>query len=728
MNFASPYAYCKHEAEAEHDVNQVDVLLAAGGLAVMAGDKVQSSSIQERASAPSRRRAAPRKSRRKMKMAKIRLAQADANVVSVKFDGLARDGDGLAAGDFVKCSNCPAIFNHLSKLTPKGGDNSGENEAKVDSSAQGEKEHVEVGQQVWTCEFCGHCNEVDIPQEEVPVKDTLDYIRFEDGFEDASVDQAGDGNDKQKKGEGEETVIFCLDISGSMGVTTEVKGKLELKGYRPPDHGLDLSMFNDIERPRMPRNVTYVSRLQAVQAAVATQVESLQLHNEKAKVGLVTFNREVVVVGDSSTAPVVVTGDKLQDQRKLQDIGAACAVGKPIESQANQLSDKIFSLENDGPTALGPAVVVALSMAAASPGGRVIVCTDGLANVGLGSLDNLQTDEEREAASNWYRGLGSLARATGTSVSVISIVGDECSLVDLGQLAEATGGSVDRVDPLELTTNFSAILAKPPIATHVKVTFLLHRALHVRNEEEESNLYTRDMGSVSEDSELLLEYGVRSAEANKMFEKLDQVPFQVQIEYTGKQGLKALRVITAAQKVTQEREVAEDEVNVNLLATNIAHQSAQLARRGKYSEARVNCMHQGVWLQNKTSVMKEKKKKSEKNKKGGFFSFMRSARAPCNGRPQQQQQQQQAPPAPQSEDVMDKFWNDMDQFSNQLQAEEDEEDEDEDEAPPQMALRQMALGAPSAGKPKRKKGKKKMARPSDAGYAGMSKMARYKLQ
>jgi hypothetical protein len=47
-----------------------------------------------------------------------------------------------------------------------------------------------------------------------------------------------------------------------------------------------------------------------------------------------------------------------------------------------------MALEETGPTALGPAIVTAIALAGeGAPGSTVIVCTDGLANVGLGAFD-----------------------------------------------------------------------------------------------------------------------------------------------------------------------------------------------------------------------------------------------------------------------------------------------------------------------------------------------------
>ena len=66
------------------------------------------------------------------------------------------------------------------------------------------------------CEFCGNRNEVDIVPEEIPTKmDTTFLISPPPtvvgvaGADVAGVDEA--------------LVVFCIDISGSMCVTTEVR-------------------------------------------------------------------------------------------------------------------------------------------------------------------------------------------------------------------------------------------------------------------------------------------------------------------------------------------------------------------------------------------------------------------------------------------------------------------------------------------------------------------------
>lgn len=72
----------------------------------------------------------------------------------------------------------------------------------------------------------------------------------------------------------------------------------------------------------------------------------------------------------------------------------------------------LSSLEEGGQTALGPALLIAITMACKAAGSKVIMCTDGLANVGLGSLDGL-TNEEYKSAAEFYAKLGETAKVNG---------------------------------------------------------------------------------------------------------------------------------------------------------------------------------------------------------------------------------------------------------------------------------------------------------------------------
>jgi len=187
------------------------------------------------------------------------------------------------------------------------------------------------------------------------------------------------------------------------------------------------------------------------------------------------------------------------------------------------LTAKLMGLEETGPTALGPAVATSIAMAAeGAPGSQVVICTDGLANVGLGAFDEAKTDDEIAKVDEFYERIGQFAKSKGLTVNIVSIIGDECNLDSLGKLAELTGGNVERVDPVSLTKNFANILSEPIIASNVIAKIKLHKGLQFRNEmqehlSEDMSLLVRDIGNVTAQTEITFEYTLKKvAELLKM--------------------------------------------------------------------------------------------------------------------------------------------------------------------------------------------------------------------
>lgn len=83
------------------------------------------------------------------------------------------------------------------------------------------------------------------------------------------------------------------------------------------------------------------------------------------------------------------------------------------------LLNSITKTEAKGQTALGPALVTALNIAGkGSPGSSVILCTDGLANIGIGQLEPY--DELRK---KFYIELGEEAKKSNITVNLITIKG-----------------------------------------------------------------------------------------------------------------------------------------------------------------------------------------------------------------------------------------------------------------------------------------------------------------
>mmetsp|Transcript_33344 Transcript_33344/g.83779 ORF Transcript_33344/g.83779 Transcript_33344/m.83779 type:complete len:826 (-) Transcript_33344:85-2562(-) len=382
---------------------------------------------------------------------RVKVRKADTNVVAIKLGELANQVS-LATGDPCFCEGCNVVLSSFSKLLDRTDGEEG---------------------QLWHCEFCGVVNELDLDPEEIPKEPSVDYVLVSPT---AALDSA------QAVDHGEQLVVFCVDTSGSMCVTTEVSGKQKIKGSDRLDKlrrqyadGFDQNF------PQQKKDVTWISRLQCVQAAIASQLDALQKQSPNLRVALITFNGDVCIVGDGVQESVTVAGAKLENADTCWMIGADYPLNTPISKSAKGLTERIFSLEEGGPTALGPALMAGVGMASRCPGSRVVVCTDGMANVGVGTLEDLVTDAEKQTAEQFYDELGERASKHGVSVSVVSIKGSDCRMENLGSVADASKGSVELVDPNNLTKEFASILEEKVVATRVTVDFHLHSGLYVRS-------------------------------------------------------------------------------------------------------------------------------------------------------------------------------------------------------------------------------------------------------
>jgi len=236
-------------------------------------------------------------------------------------------------------------------------------------------------------------------------------------------------------------------------------------------------------------------------------------------------------------------------------------------------------------------------IASSKPGSKVIICTDGLANVGVGSLDGGKGTE-------FYEQVGQFAKRKGVVVSVISIKGAETKLEALGTLADLTQGAVDLVDPFNL--NFSNFLKASVIATNCVISVTLHKSFTFRTADpekknEKTNRVTKNVGNITTDTNVTFEFGlIPGAEC-----KDGKVPFQVHIVYTKLNGSIYKRVLTAFQPTTKDRKQAEQDLDIRSVSASLAQFSAQLAQNGDYEAA----------LDNATQVkeMVERAKKTEEN-------------------------------------------------------------------------------------------------------------------
>eukprot|EP01117_Protostelium_nocturnum_P015705 TRINITY_DN610_c0_g1_i1.p1 TRINITY_DN610_c0_g1~~TRINITY_DN610_c0_g1_i1.p1 ORF type:complete len:895 (+),score=352.35 TRINITY_DN610_c0_g1_i1:90-2774(+) len=519
--------------------------------------------------------------------------KADVNVFKLDLSTVASDGE-LATGDATYCKGCSAVFNCQSKIIEKKKSEAEESNRETMKGAKAapslvedllakatevkeeaggkEEESADCDQSYWHCEFCGVYNESNLDAEEIPKTDTVEYI----------VEPAS-SSDSAVKDE-DSNIIFCIDTSGSMCVTMETDRSVKIK-VKERAAAFEVTPEDGIQYlPGESRNLQYVSRLQCIQAAMEQQIEMAVKANPKKKIGLITFNDEVTLIGDGTQEKVVVAGDKLNKFEELKKLGEKFVVEKNSVDSQKELIEEVWKLEEKGPTALGPALLLSIAIAGAKPASKVILCTDGLANHGLGSLEGNSVDY-----TPYYTECAEQAKLKGVAVSIISLLGTECSLESLSIVAEQTGGRIERVDPLRISKNFASILVNPILATGAMASIVLHRGLNFRgtlDDDDDRNFMVKDLGNITSETECTFSYGFVPKNVFD-FAGIKEIPFQVQLLYSKLNGMKVLRVVTAYIPVTSDREEAERDTNIEVIGIHAAKRAGAYAKEGDYERAQM---------------------------------------------------------------------------------------------------------------------------------------------
>ena len=85
-------------------------------------------------------------------------------------------------------------------------------------------------------------------------------------------------------------------------------------------------------------------------------------------------------------------------------------ISNSIKDSSETLLKHLYTIEESGQTALGPAILFSINLINSNvPGSKIIICTDGVANIGLGSIDNF-SEEEMEKVKTFYQELGNAAK------------------------------------------------------------------------------------------------------------------------------------------------------------------------------------------------------------------------------------------------------------------------------------------------------------------------------
>lgn len=529
---------------------------------------------QQQRGIPNRRASAPpRRTHAKNCTKNIKCKKMDTNVILVSMKDLDQM-DNVATGDPVYCDKCQVVLSCVS-----------------DTKQDGDK-------LLWKCEFCGHENvSTEVREEEIPKADTIDYALSapEPQEEQVAMGAEAEKTEATKPATtGSGYVVYCLDISGSMGGTTQLP-ELQAEWKRQRDG--NLASGGD-----------QVTRLQAIQEALRRQIERLHLENPERRVIFITFESAVEVYGDCTSDtiqevpsnihnefdPLLSYGEKYSREHHI----------KPLSESYDKMKTIIDMLRPKGCTSLGPALSVAMGIVNGSVGSEIVLCTDGAPNGGIGSLSSCGV----ESGNHFYIKAGEYAKEKNITISILAVEGERTGLEKVSKCAEISGGTINVLNPLEISRQLRLISQNYIIATYVTITLFLHPELEVDDPRfpKGSSKIVKEIGSATKDTDMTFVYKLKNPGKKLDIEK---IPFQVQVSYTLKDGRKMLRTISKSLSTTDSREAMEEAMNVSVVGTAAVQKTAYLASKGDLENARSHLLSNKLMISKGSRNLKQKEDK-----------------------------------------------------------------------------------------------------------------------
>ena len=489
----------------------------------------------------------------------------DTNACVIRYKDLEKQE--LSISKLYQCSKCKAYLNKYSKIIKSNNGNTYE----------------------WTCEFCSNLNKnLNIQHESFPKEQV-----YENCLE---------LNKKVNISDEDTSLIFCFDKSGSMCQSYYIEENLKKKFNKifNKANKYHASLFDNYENITdftnfdfNKNNTNYVSRLDLVKLSIENNIKSLLEHSPNVKVGIVSFGSDIEVKGDCLSNVMRIKEKDMNNENKIISIGEENTnlIKNSIKQSSESIIKSLREIEEEGSTALGPAVLLSLSLLKnAKIGSRIFLCTDGMSNLGIGSLE-----ENKEKAKEFYTKIGNMAKEKGVVISLITFEDSESEIYILKNMVELSGGEIIRVNPSQILEGFNDLLENNVIASDVEVKLNLNKCMTFRDEEKinminDESTYSKKIGNAAKETEtyheLKFKSSIKLAEYKDIdFDKLDNLVFQVEIKYKKTDGKKYIRVITQNLEVSDNKDMVNKQAKMNIISTLQSRKSAKLAGQGNLMDA-----------------------------------------------------------------------------------------------------------------------------------------------
>ena len=544
--------------------------------------------------------------------------ETDLNIFCVDYNKVLNKDFSLKENP-IRCRKCTAVLNMYSNLNL-----------------------MENDKYKWECEFCKEINIIKIKKDSIPLNKNIDYILQEPVIE-LKNPETKKNEEKKVNLDDDTSLLFCFDISGSMDEKYDVEKDIydkvkeclaSMSSNKEINDNLASDMLLNNNNNKCTKNLFVdeldcmsadsgysgscgsggnyydipdefngykITRLEMIKFSIYSMINKLLNESPNIKVGLVTFETYVTIYGDCLEEKKVIK--EVKDENKIKSFGDEYSylISNPISKTSNFILSKLYSIKSLGCTALGPGIITSLSLLKnVKKGSRIFLCTDGLANEGVGSIKKSKADENTiQEHKLFYEKIGEEAEKKGISINLITFKDEHSDIEILMKMVEKSGGEITRVTPEKIVEQFSGLVESNIIGVDTNLEIILPNILKFRNENVKKlanfeSKYKNLIGNIKSNMIDYFEFKFKKSrflsDMNLNFNNLKKLPIQCIIEYKDKNNGKYIKVFTELKSVSSNKEEILKQANLKIVSGNAIQKSAKMAMEGNYRKAQINSM------------------------------------------------------------------------------------------------------------------------------------------
>ncbi|HUT82708.1 MAG TPA: hypothetical protein VMZ29_16050 [Candidatus Bathyarchaeia archaeon] len=327
------------------------------------------------------------------------------------------------------------------------------------------------------------------------------------------------------------------------------------------------------------------AKLEGVKQSLISTVKAYSKSKADAIFGVVAFESNLYIYSPEGEVVETLSGDILYDVKEIEKkVADNSWVRKQlpnmtIKTTAKDWQKTIQKMRDMNSTALGPAVVAARIMSIATGTGRILLLTDGMANVGIGSLSGASPEGKQ-----FYRMIAEELKKNGIVLDIVGIAGEgSLELKSLAQLPEITGGDLFYVDLSELQDSFSLISGDEIIGRNARIKVVVPKGIELSNLSgagaRADNIKSGEdisLGGLTKSRSISFEF-----KPKKEMKDREKVPVQVQVRYKDENDNERIRVIEKELTVSEIKEEIEKDLDADLIAGYTVQRAAQVMQEDR---------------------------------------------------------------------------------------------------------------------------------------------------